>query len=451
MMNKAIILSFSFILLFTLGCKKEDPQLGEPPTVEDANFTYKTSAESDNIIIFTATNTEVRALWDFGNGFTGEGIEATGTYPLKGTYTVTLTVFTRGGSISSSQDVVIAEDDLTLLSSPLFDILTGGSSGPGFKTWVIDSTRKGHMGVGPNPVGAAGYFPEWWEAGPNDKPGAGLYNDRYTFHLSGFKFDMETQGDVYVNTAQEPNFPGATLVLGDYKAPYDAQLGETWGITTEDDTTLTVSGNSFLGFYTGTNSYRVLHMEENEIFLRYLDAADPGLSWYLRLIPDGFDPGGGGGNPPDTTDTSGFALPIDLETVEPTFEAFGGSSVAVIDNPDKSGINTSNRVIETVHGNETWAGFFVDLKDKFDFTTDKNIAVKVWAPTTGTLRIKLEDKANSASFIEKDVSVTTANAWEEVSIDFSDATANTFNRLVLFPGWGVANAGTFYVDDIEQK
>jgi hypothetical protein len=38
-----------------------------------------------------------------------------------------------------------------------------------------------------------------------------------------------------------------------------------------------------------------------------------------------------------------------------------------------------------------------------------------------------------------------------VSIDFSDAVAGKYNRLVLFPGWGVANAGTFYVDDIKQK
>jgi hypothetical protein len=30
-------------------------------------------------------------------------------------------------------------------------------------------------------------------------------------------------------------------------------------------------------------------------------------------------------------------------------------------------------------------------------------------------------------------------------------TAADFDRLVIFPGWGVANAGTFYIDDIKQQ
>ncbi|MFZ9971440.1 MAG: carbohydrate-binding protein, partial [Bacteroidia bacterium] len=73
------------------------------------------------------------------------------------------------------------------------------------------------------------------------------------------------------------------------------------------------------------------------------------------------------------------------------------------------------------------------------------------APAAGVMRIKLENSANTSEFIEKDVNVTASGQWIEVSIDFSDATAGVFDRLVLFPGWDVANAGTFYLDDIAQK
>ena len=156
--------------------------------------------------------------------------------------------------------------------------------------------------------------------------------------------------------------------------------------------------------------------------------------------------GGGGGS-----DTNRYDLPIDFESGNVVFEAFGGSTDTVIPNPDSSGINTSSMVLETVHGIETWAGVFVDLKTPLDFSTQTEIAVKVWAPMGVTLRIKLEDSNNSNTFVEKDVTVNLAQTWEEVSIDFAGEPSGTYDRVVFFPGWGVASAGTFYLDDITQK
>ena len=141
-----------------------------------------------------------------------------------------------------------------------------------------------------------------------------------------------------------------------------------------------------------------------------------------------------------------------FESVEPLWEAFGNSSYEYIANPDPSGINTSSRVLQTVHGNETWAGLFVNLKEHLDFTSGgATITLKVWAPVTGVMRIKLENIDKTSEFIEKDVDITAAEAWTEVSIDFSEAELNKYARLVLFPGWDVADAGTFYIDEIEQK
>jgi hypothetical protein len=211
------------------------------------------------------------------------------------------------------------------------------------------------------------------------------------------------------------------------------------------DTTLTVSGKSFIGYYTGVNTYKVIRMSENEIFLRYVDAGNPALAWYVRLVPDTYPIDNGGSTDPT------YTLPIDFESVEPKFTAFGGSTYAIVSNSKSGGINTSAKVLETVHGNETWAGILVDMTNKFNFTSAKTISVKIYAPATGTMRIKLENKDNTSEFVEKDVDVTVANQWVEVSIDFSDAGSSNFNRLVLFPGWNVANSGTFYLDDIQQK
>ena len=437
----AAVLAISAITL--TGCKEDEPVLDAAPTAADAQFTYAPSPDNPNIIDFTASNANLQAEWDFGNGTSGSGTNAQASYPLAGTYTVKLTVFNSGGNASSTQDIVIDSDDPTLLDDPIYNILTGGQDGPGSKTWVVDSALAGHFGVGPNPS-QAGDFPEWYSAQANEKAGAGMYNDRFVFHLDGFRFDHITNGDIYINELHIGNFPNAVpSPVADYISPQADILEESWTVTEGADTTITLSGMAFFGYYTGVHTFRVINIEENQLFLRFEDSQNPDLAWYIRLIPEGYDSGGGTPEPM-------FSLPMDFETVEPTFTTFGNSSVAIINNPDASGINTSSRVLETVHGNETWAGFFVNLEDPLDFATQTSISVKVWAPDTGTFRFKLEEQANPNNFVEMDASVTQANTWQEISVDFAGSPA-VFDRLVLFPGWDVANAGTFYVDDITQQ
>lgn len=451
-MKKITLILFAFaVILGVSSCKEKDtPTLGDAPTAADAAFTYAPSAGSANIIDFTASNTSLTSRWDFGNGTIGEGSTAQGTYPNKGTYTVTHTVFNSGGSASSSQDIVIDADDQSLLNNPLFTLLTGGTAGGGEKTWVIDSTRAGHLGVGP----VAGTWPEWWAADPGIKANSGLYSDLYTFKLQAFKFDQVTNGSVFVKTGSQSQFPGAYANSDDYTAPFANQLGETWTLTEGADTTITISGKAFLGMYTGVRVYKILKLTENELSVRYVDAADPTTAWYLRLVPKDFPVDGGGGGGGDVpVNTSTLTLPINFETGDTSqWVAFGNSSLDIVNNPNSSGINTSAKVLESIHGDQTWAGFYVNLKDKFDFTTGKKtISIKVWAPVTGDFRIKLENFAKPTEFVERDVAVTVANSWQEISIDFSDVATGLYDRLVMFPGWNVANAGTFYIDDVSQK
>lgn len=452
-MKKTTFLLLSAALILGISSCKDDEAstLGVAPTEADAAFTYAPSAGNTNIIEFTASNTGFTYSWDFSNGTSSTTKEATASYPSRGTYTVTLTVFNSGGSASSSQDIIIAEDDATLLNSPLFTFLTGGAAAGGIKTWVIDSTRAAHLGVGP----VAGTWPEWWSADPLIKTTSGLYNDKYTFTLADFKFDHFTGGYVFIKTGSQNQFSGAFQNSDDWTAPLADQTGESWTIIeSTDDTTLRVTGKGFLGMYTGVREYKITKLSENELSLRYVDVADPTTAWYIRLVPENFpvDGGGSGGETPENTST--LVLPIDFEDGSDTSQwvTFGGSSLAVINNPHSGGINTSNKVLETVHGGETWAGIFVNLKDKFDFTTGgSTITLKVYAPATGTFKVKMENFAKPTDNFEKDIVVNSANQWIEISVDFSEAGATNFDRLALFPGWDVANAGTFYIDDIDQK
>jgi len=431
---------FTFIALLS-SCKKDEPELAAPPTAADAVFTYTPSAQTDNILEFRASNQNVQAFWDLGNSSSAEGSNVLGIYPLAGTYTVTLTIYNQGGSTSSTQEIVIENDDPGLLDNPIFDLLTGGPDGPGSKSWVIDSANAGHFGVGPNPS-QNGDFPEFYAAGPLEKSGSGMYDDVYTFTLTGFQFDMATNGFIYLNTAHTGDWPQAfESAVGDFTSPFPDQLGDSWTYTEGADTLISIVGEAFIGYYTGVRTYKIVTIEENLLFLRVEDSQNAALAWYLRLIPEGYDPG--------TTEGPEYSLPLDFESEEPEMTTFGNSTVAYIGNPDQSGINTSATVLETVHGNEPWAGFFINMEEAFDFSSDNTITLKVWAPVTGPFRMKLEEQANANSFVEVDAEVTQANTWQEISFDFSGSPA-TFDRLVMFPGWNVPNAGTFYLDDIRQ-
>ena len=280
------ITSISVLLAIVISaCRKENPQLGSPPKETDAVFTYAPSDTNNNVIIFTATNPDIINMWDFGNGLTGEGTVVSSIYPNAGNYTVNLSVFNSGGSKTSSQEIIIEQTDPGLLDNPIYTMLTGGINGPGFKSWYIDSTTAGHFGVGPDPVSALGYTPEWWSAPEMAKPGCGMYDDRFVFYLNDYRFDMITNGDVYVHNTIADQYPGAFENLADFTAPYNNQLNESWSVIEGSDTTLTVSGNSFIGFGTGVNTYKIIELTENSMYLAFGHHTGE-LMWYLRLKPE---------------------------------------------------------------------------------------------------------------------------------------------------------------------
>jgi len=280
------ITSISILLAIVISaCRKENPQLGSPPKETDAVFTYAPSDTNNNVIIFTATNPDIINMWDFGNGLTGEGAVVSSIYPNAGNYTVNLSVFNSGGSKTSSQEIIIEQTDPGLLDNPIYTMLTGGINGPGFKSWYIDSTTAGHFGVGPDPVSALGYTPEWWSAPEMAKPGCGMYDDRFVFYLNEYRFDMITNGDVYVHNTIADQYPGAFENLADFTAPYDNQLNESWSVIEGSDTTITVSGNSFIGFGTGVNTYKIIELTENSMYLAFGHHTGE-LMWYLRLKPE---------------------------------------------------------------------------------------------------------------------------------------------------------------------
>jgi len=152
-----------------------------------------------------------------------------------------------------------------------------------------------------------------------------------------------------------------------------------------------------------------------------------------------------------------MALPIDFQATgyAYNFINFGGANATVVNNPDASGINTSTKVGRMVKGApEVWAGAFLELVNPINFSTLRTFKVKVYSPRIGAkLLLKVENAANGGISFEREVATTTANAWEELTFDFSAINAgNFYSKVVLIFDLGTAGDGsanfTYYFDDI---
>lgn len=487
---------------------KEEFELEEKPTASDASFDVSESSKGGNYVVFTNNSGGFIKKWDFGNGASAEGGEIEAYFPFEGTYTVTLTVYTAGGSVSASQDVTITETDPTICDVEFLELLTGGCDQPEGKTWVIDSERSGHFGVGPT----TSFGPDYYAAGANEKVGGGLYNDEYTFILNNYVYIQETAGDVYLNGAQTGNFSGAyESPVGDFTAPYEAPENINYAVSEDDEGYMNISFNNggFIGYNTGVTSYQVVSISENEMFIRFNDTNDPALKWYHRLIRKGYAPiaadftvsiseltaqftntslnadsyswdfGDGATsteeNPSHTYASEGTytvtlsvsapgetdeitqevtvtstpkVLPLTWENGDVQFGEFGGSVFSVVDNPDPSGINTSSRVGQFVKGTEfSFAGLAMLLDETVDFSENTVLSMKVWSPVATNAILKLEAEGDPDTFTQDDVSIPVANEWVELTFDFTGAQSNLKN-LVVFADTENNAGGTFYIDDI---
>jgi len=150
-------------------------------------------------------------------------------------------------------------------------------------------------------------------------------------------------------------------------------------------------------------------------------------------------------------------LPIDFEsfTVNYAFSNFGNAEASVIDNPDQSGINGSNRVAQFVKpaGAETWAGTLLTLQSPIDFSTKKLFKVKVWSPKVNAIvKLKIENLDNADINAEIDAVTTTSNAWEELTFDFSGIDfGQSYQKVVIFFDFGnPGDDAVYYFDDIRQ-
>lgn len=163
-------------------------------------------------------------------------------------------------------------------------------------------------------------------------------------------------------------------------------------------------------------------------------------------------------------------LDFEKPATSTTFQYFGSTLeptlTAVIANPDKSGINTSDNVCEFKKpaASQSWAGAFSapDPSTKIDMITGVGICIKVWADHTGNIALKLEGAEDgSPNWITK-IPITETNKWVDICFDPNDASfeapnnkasGHIYKRITLFLDFDVVltEEKTWFLDDVVVK
>lgn len=448
--------------------------LGSVPKTSDLSFTAAPSASKPNIIEFTNTSkVSGVAVWDFGNSSSGKGTNAKSSYPYAGTYTVTMTLYTSGGSTSVTKEVVIANNDFSLLNTPLYNALTGGSANIAGKTWVFDQYNTGHFGVGPKDDTS----PSWWQCPAEGKAGSSLYTQEFTFSLDGLKLKWTNNGYIYTNQAGVNSLGISDIVsnpggAGDFDVKYTPASNLTFSIN-ESAKTIKLSGGAFFGHYAGTSEYQILKLTDDVLYLKCISTVEPGNGWWYRLVPKEK-------NVKPEVPLKAKPLSENFEMAIPsvlfTTQAMGSATNASYGNPWPLGANTSSKVYLYNKSSDFYSNiYFAASNYKFNLTEQHIIKLKVFIPsyndyTTDNsvagdwitnkkllpqVAVKLQngDLGDNAWSTQTEIvkGNLPQNQWIDLTFDFSSVKDRAdYNKIVIqFGGEGHSGTGIFFFDNFQ--
>jgi hypothetical protein len=334
----------------------------------------------------------------------------------------------------------------------------------------------------------------WWS---NDLSAlntrACLFDDVYEF-----KEDMSFLNILGEQTWLEDGWAANDETCGAPYAPFDGSATATWSHNTEDNTVSINGMGAFLGIATiqtgsviddPANAVEsitysgVTFSEDKNTMTLHIDYA-AGV-WQFKFAREGSV---GASNP--TTDTDGDGV-SDLDDAcpdvagseangcnpsgigaDPSDDFEGNGNInwfedscgldAAFANPDKSGANTSDTVLQYSDTGADYANIRFDLNedltDKFDLSTKNIFKVMVYVPTPTTavtapkqLELKIQDGSNGQPWTQQ-YGVAVAyeyDTWQELTFDFSSQAAETkYSRVVVqFNGEGNNEAVVAYIDN----
>lgn len=421
-------ISILILAITFLGC--EDDETNTPIVV--AGFTYTINVENGVVTFINISESATNYSWAFGDGSTSNLINPVKAYP-PGEYLVTLKAINVAGATETFVDTIVISDVgapiITLLGDTTINIMIGGSyTDPGASaTDDLDGDITANIVVGGDTV---------------DVNTAGTYI--ITYNVSDAAGNAATQRTRTVVVAADVVAPVITLAGN---ATINVSLGGSFtdpGATATDD----VDGNISANIVVGGDTVDVNTLGTYTITYNVSDASGNAATEVTRTVIV-FDPNA------CTAETAESYNAADLNMTfltDPSADFISdGAGFSWIDNPDTdNSVNTSCKVGQVVKsGQFDWDNNQYDLDAKLDFNNNTGLKIKVWSSRANTeVRIKLEEIGNPVNNVEKFTTTTVTSGWEELTLPFTAADSDKFNKIVIFFDLNAKNTDTYYFDDL---
>ncbi|RYY53212.1 MAG: hypothetical protein EOO09_18825 [Chitinophagaceae bacterium] len=297
------------LLIAAISCSKPDYSLGELKAPTDVVINVAVvgqdashpNGDGSGKVDVTVTGKGVVGYgidYDASNGIkldnnpTGKSQKK---YAVAGvnTYTITVVAYGSGAEATTVTKDVTVETIFTL--NPAIEETVVGT---GTRTFKVDGSQSGHLGVGPwDPTNVA---PSWWAAAPNEKAATDpcLYSARFKFTKNAngtYTIQTLTPGGAFTKTgALAGGLPGIPASGNEGCYPYAGgtsafTFGPPGSGVEESKTTLTaitLDGNTtFIGYGAQQKEYEILSFTETSLHLR-AQGTEPGNAWYVKLIAE---------------------------------------------------------------------------------------------------------------------------------------------------------------------
>lgn len=308
-----LILSLVVFLVIFIGCKKTDYTMGDlgAPTnlaintvIVGQNASNPNGDGSGDVKITVTADNALAYKVDYdANNAVDLVFLPTGTITKKyttlgtNTYRLTAVVYGKGGSSSTITKDITVKSDFTPAAS-----IVSNLTGTGTKTWVVDKSVAGHMGVGPWNSGSI--RPEWWAAAINEKVACCncFYTASFTFAKvaasNSYTLQVTSPDGAFTKTGSLTTLPGIpssgaegcytyaggttnfSFVPASSGAPSAPSIPANSPST---QTSILLAGvNTFIGYGAVLKEYEILEITPTYLYLR-VQGTETGNAWYLKL------------------------------------------------------------------------------------------------------------------------------------------------------------------------
>ena len=304
--NFKYIIGILALLIMVSSCKKNNYTLGDltapsnvviTTVIAGQDATHPNGDGSGDVQI-TLTGKNVLSYKIDYNAADGISLvflpngKATTKYTTLGlnTYRITVVVYGAGGTATTvTKDIQVQSNftpDPTIVSN-----LTGTGS----KSWGVDKSVAGHLGVGPwDPTSVS---PVWWAAGINEKVACCncFYTASFTFTKTptGYTLTVATPDGAFTKTGSlAGGLPGIPSSGAEACYSYGGGTGafsfvpSSSGIAASAPSTKTAiqlsDTNTFIGYGAVLKEYEILSITATTLYLR-VQGTETGNAWYMKL------------------------------------------------------------------------------------------------------------------------------------------------------------------------